>query len=152
MAIARGFAATAMFAGLALGLAAPATAAPVMSGHYIETQTDPSTGQPMTSGGQPITDDWYFTPCGDGCGSVAHTPDGPALGQAQLINGQWALNLNNLELRCSDGTSVPNVLSSQRRWDQNTLAGTAHDTINAPACGQPAGYSWSLNSQLRQAP
>ncbi len=39
MAIVRGFAATVMFAGLALGLAAPASAGPAMSGHYVKTET-----------------------------------------------------------------------------------------------------------------
>lgn len=152
MTIARGFASTALLAGLALGLAAPASAAAEMSGHYTETQTDPATGQPITSGGQAIINDWYFTPCGDGCASAARTPDGPAVGQAQLTNGQWTLDLNNVDFSCPDGSSVPNALSSHRVWDQNTLAGTAQDTVNVAGCGQPAGANFTLNTQLRQAP
>ena len=150
MAIARGFAATAMFAGLALGLAAPTSAAPAMSGHYIETGTDPSTGQPFTSGGQPVTNDWYFTPCGDGCASAAVTPGGQALGQAGLVNGQWTLDTID-EVSCHDGSSVPSALSNHRTWDPDTLAGTLQETYKVPACGRPAEYSSNLNIQLRQA-
>jgi hypothetical protein len=81
MAIARGFATTAFLAGLALGLATPAAAAPVMRGHYIETETN--------SAGQSTTDTWNFTPCGDGYANI--TGGGPQtgpLGQARIVNGQ----------------------------------------------------------------
>jgi hypothetical protein len=66
MTVTRAIAATAMFAGLAIGTASPAWADQTMSGHNIETVTDPSSGQS-------ITNDWYFTPCGDGCASVVST-------------------------------------------------------------------------------
>ena len=52
--------AAAMLAGLAVGTASPAWAdPPTMNGHYIRTVTNTK--------GQAVTNDWYFTPCGDGC-------------------------------------------------------------------------------------
>src|ERR1700758_3615118 len=113
MAIARGFAASAMFAGLAVGFAAPASAAPVMSGHYIITYTSPN--------GQVTTADWYVTPCGDGCASVVY--GGKTLGQARLVNGQWTLDSPG-DAVCSDGSQVPRALATHDTWDPNTLAGT----------------------------
>ncbi len=44
MNLTRSFAAAATFAAVAVGAAAPASAAPVMSGHYIKTTTDPAGG------------------------------------------------------------------------------------------------------------
>ena len=85
MTMTRGFAATAIFAGLAVGTASAAWAETTMSGHYLRIETDPQTGQSET-------DDWYATPCGDGCASLADTPGGPALSQARLVNGQWTLD------------------------------------------------------------
>lgn len=151
MTITRGFAATAMLAGLALGLAAPATAQYQMNGHYVETQSDPSTGQPLVVNGQPITNDWYFTPCGDGCASVSGAQGGQPVGQAQLVNGQWTLNTTD-NADCPDGTSVPGAYGGHRAWDPNTLAGTVQVTVNTPACGSQAGVNWTNNIQLRQAP
>ncbi len=50
MAIARGFAATAMFAGLAVGTASAAWAdLPTMNGSYTETSTTPNGGTLTTS-------------------------------------------------------------------------------------------------------
>jgi hypothetical protein len=141
MAIAPGFAATAMFAGLALGLAAPASAVNQMSGHYIETAT--------SSAGRTVTTDWYFTPCGDGCASVAD--NGGPLGQARVVNGQWTLDTTTNAV-CRDGSTVPNALSAHYTWDPNTLAGTAQGKANLPACGQPAAGQQTSNLQLRQAP
>jgi hypothetical protein len=145
MFIGRGFAATAIFAGLALGLAPPASAAPVMSGHYIRTETDPQTGQSET-------DDWYATPCGDGCASLAPTPDGPPISQARLVNGQWTLESAVHALICPDGTGVPNAVSAHYTWDPNTLAGTVQVTYNVPACGNPAGYQTTNDVQITQVP
>lgn len=146
MAIKRGFATTAMFAGLALGLAAPASAAPVMSGHYIKTST--SAGAPTT------TDDWYFTPCGDGCAAVARgaAPGGQPIGQARVVNGQWTLDASGAPAACTDGSQVPSALSVHYTWDPNTLAGSVQSTANMPECGQPAGYQQTNNIQLRQVP
>ena len=55
MAIARGSAVIAMFAALALGSAAPASAVDDLNGHYTATETYPD--------GHSVTSDWYFTPC-----------------------------------------------------------------------------------------
>jgi hypothetical protein len=63
MTVTRGIAVAPTFAAVAVGAASPAWADQTMSGHDIETVTDPSSGQS-------ITNDWYFTPCGDGCASV----------------------------------------------------------------------------------
>jgi hypothetical protein len=54
MTITRKIAAAAMLAGLAVGTASTVWAAPTMSGHYLVTETNPTTG-----GSMPI--DWYFT-------------------------------------------------------------------------------------------
>lgn len=142
MAIARSLAATAIFAGFALGFAAPVTAADQMSGHYIETETDPSTGHQDTY-------DWYLTPCGDGCASITGARGGQ-VGQAQLVNGQWTFD-TSADDECSDGTHTPNALSAHYTWDPNTLAGTALVTRTVPVCGYPAGAQYNLNVQLKQA-
>jgi hypothetical protein len=51
---------------------APSRLSPTMSGHYIKTETNPDTGKSSD-------EDLYFTSCGDGCASVAHTPGGQAM-------------------------------------------------------------------------
>ena len=63
MNVTRSFAVAATFAAVAVGAAAPASAAPEMSGHYIATET--------AANGRSTTNHWYFAPCGDGCASVA---------------------------------------------------------------------------------
>jgi hypothetical protein len=131
-----------MFAGLALGLAAPASAE--MSGHYIATQTNPA--------GQSTTNDWYVTPCGDGCASIVSGSQ--PLGQARLVNGQWTMDAD-ADINCLDGTPVVRGgASNHYSWDPNTLAGIIQTTYNVPACGQP-GLPWhqqaTNNLQLRQA-
>jgi hypothetical protein len=142
MAIARSLAATAMFAGLALAFAAPVIAAPQMSGHYIETETDPATGHQDTY-------DWYFTPCGDGCASITGAHGGN-IAQAQLVDGQWTFDTPATQ-GCADGTNTP--ATDHITWDPNTLAGTMLITLASPGCGgQPAGTQLTWNVQLTQAP
>lgn len=143
MAMARGFATTAIFAGLALGLAAPASAVNQMSGHYIETATDPSSGRSTTS-------DLYFTPCGDGCAFAATTNGGQPFGQARVVNGQWTMDSTN-QANCADGSRIPNVESTHYTWDPNTLAGTTQVTDKWAVCGFAAPISYTNNIQLRQA-
>jgi hypothetical protein len=140
MAIGRGFATTAILTGLALALAAPASGD--MNGHYTYTETDPS--------GASVTGDWYVTPCGDGCVSVALTPGGPTR-QAHLINGQWTLDSTD-SLQCEDGTNVPNATNAHYTWDPNTLAGTVVATDVVAVCGQQPGHQETNNMQLKQAP
>ena len=144
MAIAPGFAATVIFAGLAVGTASAVWAETTLSGHYIRTETNPQNGQS-------VTDDWYATPCGDGCASLASTPGGPAVSQARLVNGQWTLDSAVHTLICPDGTVVPNAVSAHYTLDPNTLAGTVQLTYQVPTCGNPAGYQTTNNVQLRQA-
>ena len=144
MIVTRAIAATAMFAGLAVGVASAAWAETTMSGHYIRTETDPQTGES-------VTDDWYATPCGNGCTSIAATPGGPALSQARLVNGQWTLASAVHTLGCPDGTVVPNAFSNHYAWDPKTLAGTVAVTYNVDACGSPAGATGTNHMQLRKA-
>jgi hypothetical protein len=162
MAVARCITATAFLGGLALGLAAPAGAwgpagpAPFpadfdTNAHYIGTQIDPKTGQPLIIEGQPVHNDWYFSPCGDGCASAAHSPGGPPVGQAHLVNGQWVLETTDAA-ECPDGTVVPNAVAGRRTWDPNTLAETVQTTGILPACGNPAGVTKTVNGQLALAP
>jgi len=139
--ITRGIVAAAILAAAALGAAAPASAAPVMSGHYIEIETG--------AAGQSTTNDWYVTPCGDGCASI--NSNGGPVGQARLVNGQWTMDVTGMAA-CPDGTRVPNAFSDHYTWDPNTLAGTVRITNTAGACGKPAGDSGTVNMQVRQAP
>ena len=144
MTITRALAVAATFAAVAVGAATPASAAPQMSsGHYIETETADS--------GRNMTDDWYISPCGDGCASVAHKC-AKAFGRAQLVCGQWVLDVTGETAVCQDGTKVPDALSAHYAWDPSTLAGTVQTTADAPECGDPAGYQATDNIQLRQAP
>jgi len=145
MTITRGVAAAAMLAGLAIGAASTAWAETTLSGHYIRIETDPQTGQSAN-------EDWYVTPCGDGCVLLASTPDGPAHSQAQLVNGQWTLDSTGGSVACPDGTVVPDAVSDHYTWDPKTLAGTVQVSYQVPACGHPAGYQDTNNIQLRHAP
>jgi serine/threonine protein kinase len=106
-----------------------------MSGHYIDTETYAPTGQTTTN-------DWYFTPCGDGCADAG-------FGQARLVNGQWTMEVTS-NATCSDGSSVQNANTDYYTWDPNTLAGTAQVTTKLAACGRSPGESFSVNVQLRQ--
>jgi hypothetical protein len=162
MAIARCITATAFLGGIALGLAAPAGAwgpagpAPIPAdfnnnAHYTETQINPKTNQPFTIHGQPVVNQWFFTPCGDGCASAARTAGGPALGQANLANGQWVLDTTD-GAECQDGTSVPDAVAAHRSWDPNTLAGTVQTTGKEGACGFPAGDPETADIQLQLVP
>ena len=142
MDVRRSFAVAATVAAVAVGAATPASAAPEMSGHYIETETAAS--------GRSTTNDWYFTPCGEGCASVA-LKGAPAFGRAQLVGGQWKFDVTGNTAMCEDGTRVPNALSAHYTWDPTTLAGTVQSTADVAECGDPAGYQVSDNIQLRQA-
>ena len=116
-----------------------------MSGHYIRIETDPQTGQSET-------DDWYATPCGDGCASLASTPGGPAISQARLVNGQWTLDSAIHTLNCPDGTVVPNAVSAHYTWDPNTLAGTVQLASNGSACGIQRGTNAPTTSKSGRHP
>jgi len=141
MNVIRGLPVVAAFAAVAVGAAAPASAAAEMSGHYIETETSPDS--------QPNTNDWYVTPCGDGCASVVS--NGAFLGQALLTNGQWTMD-GAVNIICGDGTDVPNAASSHFTWDPYTLAGTVQITQNQAVCGHAPDPPYTDNIQLTQAP
>jgi hypothetical protein len=143
MTITESLAVAATFAAVAVGAATPASAAPELSGHYIETET--------AATGRSTTDHWYFASCGDGCASVARK-GAKAFGRAQLVGGQWKLDVTGETAICQDGTQVPDALSAHYTWDPSTLAGTVQTTADAPECGDPAGYQVTDNIQLRQAP
>lgn len=138
--------AAAMFAGLALGLATPASAVPPdpatqMTGHYITTMTN-STGRSTTS-------DWYFSSCGDGCASVVLMPSGSAGAEARLVNGQWTMDKEG-QSTCWGDTRV--LTSQHWTWDPNTSTGTVDSTYEVPACGLPKGYKTTSNVTFRKAP
>jgi hypothetical protein len=142
MTVTRAIAATALFAGLAVGTASPVWAETTINGRYTWTSTTPTTGK-STSG------DLYFTPCGDGCASAASTPGGPVVGQVRFVTGQWTMD-GTWSVRCADGTlSAPEQYHDT--WDPNTLAGTDALTYSVPSCGQPAGYQQINKLQLTQA-
>jgi hypothetical protein len=140
MAVARGFAATAMFAALAVGTAGTAWAdVPTMNGSYTETSTSP--------GGRTVTTSWTVGPCGDGC---IYIKAGAGGSQALLVNGQWVLDtLNNIN--CPDGSYIQYAANSHMTWDPNTLAGTVQHVYIVPACGLPAGYTQTDQMQIKQS-
>lgn len=146
MSATRAIAITIICAGLVVDPASTAWADTTMDGHYIETEPKAD-----------LSNDWYFTPCGDGCASVASSPVGsgqPPLnsGQARLVDGQWTLDQPVASILCSGGRVIPNAASAHYTWDANTLAGTVQKTLEVQGCSNPAGYQYSANIQLRQAP
>jgi hypothetical protein len=140
MAIARGFAATTMFAGLVVGAAGTAWAdTPTMNGSYTETATTPS--------GATFTTSWTVNSCGDGC---VYIKAGAGGSQARLIDDQWVLDTMN-NVNCADGSYVQYATIAHITWDPNTLAGTSQNTYVAPACGHPPGYTETDQIQIKQA-
>jgi hypothetical protein len=121
-----------------------APAASVMKGHYIETTTNGTSGQS-------VHNDWYVTPCGDGCADIAvGEPSTPPV-QAKLINDQWSMDTVSHEV-CADGIKVPEAFSAHYLWDPHTLTGTIRTTNQIAACGDPAGHVGTQNIQLKQVP
>ncbi|WP_156655945.1 hypothetical protein [Mycobacterium sp. 852002-51971_SCH5477799-a] len=140
MAFARVFATTAIVAALAVCTDGAASAdAPTMNGNYTETATTPS--------GQTFNSSWTVNSCGDGCVFIKAGVGGS---QARLVDGQWVLDTMN-NVTCSDGAYILYATSSHMTWDPNTLAGTAQQTYLIPACGHPAGYSYTDQIQIKQS-
>jgi hypothetical protein len=138
MAVVRGFAATAVFAGLVVGTAGPAWAeTPTMSGTYMETSTSPS--------GKMVSTDWSISSCGEGCLWVKA---GAGSGQARLVDGQWVMDTMN-SLACPDGTNVMHAANSHITWDPTSLAGTSEISYMVPACGHPAGFQQTNQIKLK---
>ena len=141
MAIARGFAATAMFAGLTVGTAGTAWAdTPTMNGSYTLTSTTPA--------GATFTTSWTVSSCGDGCVWIKAGAGGSS---AQLIDGQWVLDTMN-NVNCADGSYIQYATNSHLTWDPNTLAGTAQHVYILPACGHPAGYATTDQIKIAVTP
>lgn len=143
MTVSRGIVSVVVSAGwLAVGSAGIASAAPAMSGHYVSIVTSGS--------GEVTTSDWYFTPCGEGCASVANSPGGPAFGEARMFDGQWTLAWHS-DAFCSSGTRVPGAYASYATWDPNTLAGKNESGITKPICGSDK-YLPRVTQQLELTP
>jgi hypothetical protein len=140
MEITRAIAAAATFAAVAAGAqASPASAAPLMSGNYTLSETNPA--------GRTTVTEWNIIPCGDGCADIKA---GAGTSRAQLVNGQWVIDMFD-DIRCSDGTRVPYVVNAHLTWDPNSLAGTDQQVYMQAACGRPAGYTQTNQIQLKTA-
>ncbi|RUP05051.1 MAG: hypothetical protein EKK34_11990 [Mycobacterium sp.] len=127
---------------LAVASAATASADPTMSGHYVSTV--------ISASGETTTSDWYFTPCGAGCASVANAPGGPGFGEARIFDGQWTLAWHS-DAFCPSGTRVPGAYASYATWDPGTLAGKNESGITRPVCGSDKGLPRvTQNLQLTQ--
>jgi hypothetical protein len=114
-----------------------------MSGHYLKTET--------ANSGQSATEDWYLTPCGDGCVSVSVTDPASSGWPARLVNGQWTMDVVGTAL-CSDSSRVPNANNAHYTWDSYTLAGTVEVSNKFAVCGESAPRVLTNKIQLRQAP
>jgi hypothetical protein len=139
----RSFAVAGTFAAVAAGAAGPASAAPVMTGHYIRTATGP------TGGGRTFAEDWFFRPCGDGCADMS-SPSVAGGARAMLVDGQWTMDSLS-DVVCKDGTTEGNAANTQYTWDPNTLAGTVQVTQNQSVCDHPR-QSYTLTFHLTKAP
>jgi hypothetical protein len=130
MTIARGFAATVICAGFAVGSAGTAWAdTPTMSGSYTETVTTP--------GGHSIDNSWTINSCGNGCLWIKA---GLGASQATLVDGQWVMDTMS-NVSCVGGGYTLYGTSTHTVWDPNTLTGTAAHTYITGACGQPPGFT-----------
>ena len=136
MSTTRGIAAAAMFAGLAVGLAAPASAGPTipdtLSGHFNVTET--------VSSGQSKTEKWDVTSCGVGCANITVSQSSLTPGtfgpfSAQLINGQWVWDEPNGFIVCDDGSQVPDATDNHYAIDANTLRGVNTVAYHKSPCG-----------------
>jgi hypothetical protein len=140
MAVARGFAATALLAGLAVSAPSPAWAeTPTMSGSYTETSTAPD--------GHAVSNDWSVHTCGDGCLWIAA---GAGSGQAHFVDGQWVMDTLT-SLYCRDGTNVKYAANSHITWDPTSLEGESVISYSIPACGKGAGFSQTNKIKIEKA-
>jgi hypothetical protein len=98
---------------------------------------------------------WVITPCGPGCADIAVTPVTdprvvPYSGRALLTDGRWAMTVEYPEaVRCkppNDNVTVPGTVVFV--FEAATLDGTAFNTQNAPACGDPADAAYQSNFRL----
>ncbi|OBK79691.1 hypothetical protein [Mycobacterium sp. 1164985.4] len=98
---------------------------------------------------------WVITPCGSGCADVAVTPVTdtrvtPYGGRALLDNGRWNMAVQYAQaIRCkppNDSVTVPGTVAFS--FDAVTLEGTAVNTQDAAACGDPAGATYQSGFTL----
>ena len=126
--------------------AAPGQPATTMHGHFLAT---------YTKNGKSTSVDWYFTPCGDGCASVAigHPATSPPL-EARLVNGQWTMDNKNDSGRCPDGSfTSAGIFASHITWDPRTLTGKVQQTLTQPGCGVEGGTDMGAQDlQLKAVP
>jgi hypothetical protein len=113
-----------------------------MSGHYIKTITGP------TGGGHTVIEDWFFTPCGDGCADMSSPAAGGSV-RAMLVNGQWTIDSIS-DVVCKDGTTEGLAANTHYTWDPNTLAGTVQ-VIQRQAVCDHAPQSYTVSIQLTKA-
>ncbi|OBF59719.1 hypothetical protein A5756_04440 [Mycobacterium sp. 852002-53434_SCH5985345] len=97
-----------------------------------------------------MSGDYYFTPCGDGCASVATAPGGQAVALARLINGQWTME-GTWAIRCADGSPGPNE-PYHDTWDPNTLEGTSTLMYNVPAAATRRGINRRISCNSGRRP
>ncbi len=144
LAVAQGFVATAVCAGLAFGAAGPAWADnSTMSGSYNETSTSPD--------GHSVVTSWSVNPCASQpTGGCIWIKAGPGGNPAYLTNGQWVLDGMG-DLSCADGSYHQLATSYHMTWDPDTLQGTNLITYTGPACGHPAGYTQTNKIEIKQA-
>jgi hypothetical protein len=143
-AIARGFAATAVFAGLALGAAGPAWAdGPTMSGSYNETSTSPD--------GHSVVTSWTVNPCASQPnGGCVWVKAGAGGNPAYFTDGHWVLDGMG-DLSCADGSYHQLATTTHVVWDPDTMEGTNQITYIAAACGHPAGYTQTNKITIKSA-
>ncbi|OBI81071.1 hypothetical protein A9X00_09735 [Mycobacterium sp. 1245805.9] len=113
-----------------------------MSGHYLKTTTDPGAGRTFT-------ENWYFTPCGDGCADMSSPATGLS-GRAMLVDGQWTIDSTE-DIVCKGGVTEGNAANAHYMWDANTLTGTVQVVQNRGVCDHPP-QSYSLSFRLVKAP
>lgn len=118
-------------AGVAVGVACPASADP-------NTFPDTLEGAYTYNGGG-ITRTWTFTPCGSGCANVdaPSIPGSPGFsGTARLGYGGYALTLVDFPgtIACPDGSSAPGNITY--RW-RPSFSGQADVWSTSGACGVP---------------
>lgn len=98
---------------------------------------------------------WVITPCGPGCADVAVTPVTdprvvPYGGRALLNNGRWDMTIHYAHaVRCNppiDNVTVPGTVAFS--FEAATLNGTAVNTQDVAACGDPAGATYRSGFSL----
>ncbi len=112
------------------------SSAPQLSGGYIETRRN--SGSDVY-----FTNNWYFTPCGEGCAQAGAN-------RATLVDGQWTMD-TIANIVCNDDSIVEAAARTRLIWDPYTLAGEAQSTQILSACGYGPGSNATFAIQLRKS-